>query len=100
MSSTVLDEMVYLLERRPDAYLAARLRDTYDWSRQNHNTFDREFDYGCKGWMSERFCHSQGLLVQRYPDGSPASTWFALMPWACASILEGLAGSCWDTPPL
>lgn len=100
MSSTVLDEMVYLLERRPNSYLADRLRDTYDWSRQNHNTFDREFDYGCKGWMSERFCHSQGLLVQRYPDGSPASTWFALMPWACASILEGLAGSCWDTPPL
>lgn len=98
MSSTVLDEMLYLLEHRPDAYLAARLQDTYDWSRQSHNTFDREYDYGRKGWMSERFCFGQGLLVQRYPDGSPASTWFALMPWACASILEGLAGDCWDRP--
>lgn len=96
MSSTVLDEMLYLLDRRPDPYLAARVKDTFDWSRQNHNTFDREYDYGRKGWMSERFCHSQGLLVQPYPDGSPASTWFALMPWACASILEGLAGDCWD----
>lgn len=98
MSSTVLDEMLYLLDHRPDAYLAARLQDTYDWSRQNHNTFDREYDYGRTGWMSERFCFGQGLLVQRYPDGSPASTWFALMPWACASILEGLAGDCWDRP--
>ena len=96
MSSTILDEMLYLLDHRPDPYLAARVKDTFDWSRQNHNTFDREFDYGRKGWMSERFCHSQGLLVQRYGDGSPASTWFALMPWACASILEGLAGDCWD----
>ena len=40
--------------------------------------------------MSERFCYGQGLLVERYPDGSPASTWFALMPWAACSVLEGL----------
>ena len=25
----------------------------------------------------ERFCHREGLLVEKYPDGSPASTWFA-----------------------
>ena len=46
--------------------------------------------------MSERFCHSEGLLSQKYPDGSPASTWFALMPWACGCILEGLAGDTWE----
>lgn len=98
MSSTVLDEISYLLARRPSAYLAARFRDTLAWSCQNHNTFDGEYDYGRTGWMSERFCYGQGLLVQRYPDGSPASTWFALMPWACASILEGLTGLCWGEP--
>ena len=26
--------------------------------------------------------------MQTYPDGSLASTWFALMPWACGSVLE------------
>lgn len=46
--------------------------------------------------MSERFCHSEGLVKERYPDGSLASTWFALMPWACGSILEGLTGEAWD----
>ena len=46
--------------------------------------------------MSERFCHCEGLLTETYPDGSPASTWFALMPWACGCILEGLAGDLWD----
>ena len=66
------------------------VEDTVFWSCQCHNTFDREFDYGKRGWMSERFCHSQGLLTEHYPDGSVASTWFALMPWACGSILEGL----------
>jgi hypothetical protein len=46
--------------------------------------------------MSERFCHCEGLLVQTYPDGSLASTWFALMPWACGSVLEGVCGTWWD----
>ena len=45
--------------------------------------------------MSERFCHSEGLLTERWPDGKPASTWFALMPWASGSLLEGLA-DVWD----
>ncbi len=26
----------------------------------------------------------------------PASTWFALMLWACGSLLEGLTGTAWD----
>ena len=90
MSSSVIGEMKYYLGFRDDAYVAGRLNDTILWSCQCHNTYDREFDYGKTGWMSERFCHSQGLLTEHYPDGSVASTWFALMPWACGSILEGL----------
>ena len=38
----------------------------------------------------------EGLLVQTYPDGSLASTWFALMPWACGSVLEGVCGTWWN----
>jgi len=96
MSSSVCDEMLYYLSQREDDYIRSRLNDTILWSCQCHNTFDRELDYGLTGWMSERYCHSQGLLTETYPDGSPASTWFALMPWACGSILEGLAGTAWD----
>ncbi|MCR4595925.1 MAG: hypothetical protein K5673_03985 [Lachnospiraceae bacterium] len=90
MSSSVIGEMEYYSRIRDDEYIASRLNDTILWSCQCHNTYDREFDYGKTGWMSERFCHSQGLLTEHYPDGSVASTWFALMPWACGSILEGL----------
>jgi len=96
MSSSVMDEMYYYLDRRADAYIESRLRDTILWSCQCHNTCDRELDYGLTGWMSERYCHSEGLLTEHYPDGSPASTWFALMPWGCGSILEGLAGEAWE----
>ena len=67
------------------------------WSCQVSSTRDGEYDYGKTGWMSERFCHSEGLLTETYPDGTPSSTWFALMPWACGCILEGLAGEYWET---
>ncbi len=98
MSSSVLDELVYCADQTRDPYIRSRLTDTLLWSCQVSNTRDGEYDYGKTGWMSERFCHSEGLLTETYPDGSPASTWFALMPWACGCILEGLAGNCWSLP--
>lgn len=96
MSSTVIDEMIYYLGYKEDSYVKSRLKDTILWSCQTYNHYDKEYDFGYKGWMSERFCHCQGLLVQKYPDKKPASTWFALMSWACGSILEGLCGAAWD----
>lgn len=97
MSSSVVDEMLYYVRHTGDAYVQSRLEDTVRWSCQVSSAYDGEYDYGKKGWMSERFCHSQGLLTEKYPDGSPASTWFALMPWACGCILEALAGDAWET---
>ncbi len=88
--------MAYYLRFREDETIRSRLEDTKLWSCQCHNTFDGEYGYGKTGWMSERFCHCEGLLTETWPDGSPASTWFALMPWACGSLLEGLAGEMWD----
>lgn len=96
MSNTVVDELLYFATICHDDYVRQRMDDTVKWGCQSYNTYDNEFDYGKKGWMSERFCHSQGLLTEHYPDGSLASTWFCLMPWAAASIIEGLAGEYWD----
>ncbi len=91
MSSTIIPEMRYYADAHDDGYIRDRLEDTVKWSLQTFNTFDKEYGYGGPGWMSERFCFCRGLLVEKYPDGSPASTWFALMPWASSCIIEGLA---------
>ena len=90
--------MKYFVEHCPDnasnaearRYIQSRLDDTVKWGCQTYNLFDGQYGYGKKGWMSERFCYSQGLVVEKYPDGRLASTWFALMPWASSSVLEGL----------
>ena len=96
MSSTIVDELWYYVNQTGDKYVEERLRDTVLWGCQSYNTVDKEYDYGQVGWMSERFCYSEGLVTEKYPDGSPASTWFALMPWASASILEGMTGEYWE----
>jgi hypothetical protein len=96
MSSSIIGELLYYIRNCPDKYVEDRLIDTVLWSCQNHNTYDGEFDFGKKGWMSERFCYSEGLVYETYSDGSLASTWFCLMPWAIGSILEGLTGDYWD----
>jgi hypothetical protein len=46
--------------------------------------------YGRLGVMSERYCPSDGLLEERYPDGTPSSTWFSYNGWGAAAALEGL----------
>ncbi|MEV5030201.1 hypothetical protein [Paenibacillus sp. LPE1-1-1.1] len=97
MSNNSVDELLYYVEQTDDAYVRERMLDTVGWGCQTYNRFDLEFDYGRRGWMSERFCHSEGLLTQKYSDGSPASTWFCLMPWASGSIIEGLVGDFWDS---
>lgn len=100
MSSNLVDEMLYLVQNYKDEsitkYIKNRMEDTIGWGCQTYNTFDKEYDYGKKGWMSERFCYSEGLLSEKYSDGSKASTWFCLMPWAGASIIDGFAGTYWD----
>lgn len=96
MSSNLVDELLYYVEHTGDTYIRDRMMDTIDWGCQCYNTYDKEYDYGKKGWMSERFCHSEGLLTERYSDGTVAGTWFCLMPWASGSIIEGLAGDIWE----
>lgn len=96
MSSNIVDELFYYVRQREDSYVRQRMQDMIGWGCQTYNRFDKEFDYGKKGWMSERFCHSEGLVTETYSDGSLASTWFCLMPWAGGSIIEGLVGDYWD----
>lgn len=96
MSNNIVDELLYYVENTKDAYIRDRMLDTVNWGCQTYNRYDNEFDYGKKGWMSERFCHSQGLVTETYSDGSPASTWFALMPWASGSVIEGMVGDYWE----
>ena len=106
MSSTIIDEMIYFVKHADTLgngeftsykkYIEERLSDTIGWGLQTFNTKEKEYGYGRIGWMSERFCFCQGLVVEKYADGTPAGTWFALMSWAASSIIEGFVGDAWE----
>lgn len=97
MSNNVSNEIAYCYEKTGDEYFRMRLQDTVCWALQTYSTRDGEYDYGKKGWMSERFCYSQALLVEQYEDGTPCSTWRCFLPWGASNILEGLCGKVWDS---
>lgn len=96
MSSGIMDEMLYYSRLTGDHICTQRLLDVVSWNVQTYSRFDGEYDFGKKGWMSERFCYSEGLLMEKYPDGSPASTWFFFLPWGAANILEGMCGDTYE----
>ncbi len=95
MSNNIVDEIYYCYQKSGNAYYNERLQDTLGWGLQTYNRQDGEYDFGKKGWMSERFCHSEGFLMEKYPDGSPSSTWFYFLPWGASNVLEGLCGNVW-----
>lgn len=96
MSNNVIDEMLYYVNITKDEYVKNRLSDTLNWGMQSYNNFDNEQDFGLKGWMSERFCHSEGLLIEKYPNGEKSSLWFTFLPWGASNVLEGMSGDLWD----
>ena len=98
MSNNVCDDLAYCYAQTGDRYFLQRLRDTVAWGLQTYSTRDGEYDYGKKGWMSERFCYSEGLLLERYDNGDPCSTWKCFLPWGASNILEGFCGTVWEQP--
>lgn len=96
MSNNIIDDMLYYLAIQPNAYIQSRLWDRVLWGLQTYNSYDGEFDYGKRGWMSERFCYSEGLLLEKYADGTKSSVWFAFLPWGAANVLEGMCGDLWQ----
>ena len=96
MSNNIMDEMYYYWKLSGDSYILSRLKDAKDWALQTYSMYDGEYDYGRKGWMSERFCYCQGLLTEQYEDGSKCSTWRCFLPWGASNILEGLCGKSWE----
>jgi hypothetical protein len=96
MGNIIADDIWYLYKKTGEEYYKQRLSDIVYWPLQSYNSYPKKFDHGKKGWMSERHCPHEGLLIEKYPDGSPASTWFIYHTWAAGCALESLSGDLWE----
>ncbi len=92
MGILVSGDLAYLAEQTGDNYHRQRLREGLDWALNSLELYPDQTDYGHAGILTERFCPSDGLLTEQYPDGSPASVWFTYHVWGAANVLEGLLG--------
>jgi hypothetical protein len=90
MGSAILADIAYAAQKTGDPYFADRLEDALRWTLTVYLAHDGCYDWGRRGMVNERFCHTDALLNERYPDGTPANTWFCAHSWASGAVLEGL----------
>lgn len=83
-------DLHYLAAKTGDEYHRSRADDGNRWGVNIVSLYPHVSGYGAPGVITERFCPSDGLTVETFPDGSPSSLWFSYNGWAAAAVLEGL----------
>lgn len=96
MGVFVARDLEYLAEKTGDTYHRARYEDGINFGLNIVSLYPDVAGYGGAGVLTERFCPSDGLTVETFPDGSPSSMWFSYNGWAAAAVLEGLVETMGD----
>ena len=90
MASLVIEDIEYLAEQTGSVYHRQRAEDMLAWLMQTMELYPDVTGYGEYGVMTERYCPSDGLVIEKYGDGEPASMWFTYNGWAAANSLEAI----------
>ena len=73
-----------------DGYYLDRADDSTAFIMQCLEMYPEKNGYGSYGILSERWCPSDGLTIERYCDDREYSSWFSYNLWAAACALEGI----------
>lgn len=90
MGLIVTGDLLWLAKETGDTYWKQRAEDGVRWVIQCMELYPQTSGYGRFGVLTERFCPSDGLLEERFDDGTPSSMWFTYNGWAAAAALEGI----------
>lgn len=88
MGMIVDSDLYYLGKITGDSYYTERAKDGTNWIMQTLELYPEKTGYGQYGVLSERWCPSDGLVIQRDSDGKPYSSWFSYNLWAAAAAFE------------
>ena len=88
MGMIVDSDLYYLGRVTGDSYYTSRAEDGTAWIMQTLELYPEKTGYGAYGVLSERWCPSDGLTVQRDSEGKPYSSWFSFNLWAAAAAFE------------
>jgi len=90
MALMITEDLYYLAEKTGNEMHRNRAKDSVAWAMQCMELYPEISGYGRYGVLTERFCPSDGLTVETFPDGTPSSLWFSYNGWAAANVLEAL----------
>jgi hypothetical protein len=90
MGLNIASELAYLARHSGNAYHAHRHDDGNHFALNIISLYPGVSNYGIPGVLTERFCPSDGLIIETNPDGSPSSLWYSYNAWAATSAMEGL----------
>ncbi|MGB0370076.1 MAG: hypothetical protein ACPGN3_01905 [Opitutales bacterium] len=90
MALIITEDLYYLARHSGNDYHRDRAEDSIAWAMQCLELYPETVQYGEYGVLTERFCPSDGLLIEKFPDGRPSSVWFSYNGWASANVLEAL----------
>lgn len=90
MGVLVNSDMLTLARATGDDYHRQRGEDGTAWLMQTLELYPEKTGYGQYGVLSERWCPSDGLLMERYADGRRYSSWFSYNLWAAANALQAV----------
>jgi len=90
MGVIIDSDLRYLARVSGDNYHRMRADDSTAWLMQTLELYPEKTGYGRYGVLSERWCPSDGLTVERYSGGTPCSSWFSYNLWAAANALEAV----------
>ena len=100
MQLNALDPVLYLADRSGDAYYLERTKDAVRYGCCCVCRPSEDFGWGKPGWLCERFCPSDGLVIQHnLRTGVPWAAGCDYHPWTAGVLLEGLTCEAWDRFP-
>lgn len=84
------EDLLFLGEVTGDSYYTSRALDSIAWMMQTLELYPEKTGYGRYGILSERWCPSDGLVIERYDDEKPYASWFSYNLWAAANVFEAV----------
>ncbi len=94
MGMIVDSDLYYLGRVTGDDYYTDRALDGTAWMMQTLELYPEETGYGRYGVLSERWCPSDGLVIQKDSDGNRYSSWYSYNLWAGAAAFEETCERC------
>ena len=90
MGIRVSGDFQYYAEMASDATVHNRWEDGIAWALSSLMLYPEPAGIGPFGITSERYCPSDGLLIERHTSNQASSIWYACHCFGVASMLEGL----------